>query len=508
MMERHHETASPRLGAPLGDTRQTVIANRPRQSRSIDSPARAWLRLVLVGLGISVVPLDTAVNIAFPDITGSFGLPLAMIQWVIICYVLTNAGPLLAFGRLGDLWGHARIFRAGLAWNAVAFLLCAAAPSFAWLLFFRFLQGIGAALIISCAPVLVTGLYPEARRAQALGAFTLIFALASAVGPLIGGALVARWGWPAVFWFRAPIALTSLVFLRGLPRDAGEPRERRFDMAGATLLAAGLAALLLGINALARVGRGDYQALLLLPAAAACLILFVWWESRVRQPIVRIALFRNRGFSLANSAATLMSLVTFSVMLIGPYYIKPRLIDLYGNFWGGFLAGAVLASGFIAMSLTSPLAGSLVGRVGAVRVATAGAVLVGFGLFLVGTWRPHEMPLVMVAALALQGVGTGCFQVAYIELVMAASPPEHRGVAGSLAMLTRTIGVVIAAAGLTLGFQAFVTGARAAGSGGDAAFLVAFHAIFRICGIAAALIGALVALSARTMRSAPAPPGP
>src|SRR6266699_2968148 len=149
--------------------------------------ARPWLRLILVGLGISVVPLDTAVNIAFPDITGSFGLPIAMIQWVIICYVLTHAGLMLALGRAGDIWGHARVFRTGLLWSAAAFLLCAAAASFGWLLFSRCLQGIGAGLIISCAPALVTALYPEARRSHALAIFTLMFALGSAVGQLIDG---------------------------------------------------------------------------------------------------------------------------------------------------------------------------------------------------------------------------------------------------------------------------------------------------------------------------------
>ena len=174
----------------------------------------------MLGLGMSVVPLDTAVNIAFPDITGSFGLPISMIQWVVICYVLTYAALMLAFGRVGDIAGHARVFRAGLAWSVVAFLLCAASPSFGWLLFFRFLQGIGAGLVISCAPALVTGLYPEERRSHAVGIFTLIFALGSALGPLIGGAMVARWGWPAVFWFRAPIALTSLLFAA---RPAGRP---------------------------------------------------------------------------------------------------------------------------------------------------------------------------------------------------------------------------------------------------------------------------------------------
>src|SRR5436305_13188375 len=228
---------------------------------------RDWFRLVLVGLGISVVPLDTAVNIAFPDITGSFGLPLPMIQWVVICYVLTHAGLMLAFGRVGDMWSHGLVFRAGLAWSVAAFVLCAVAPSFAWLLFFRFLQGISAGLIISCAPAIVTSLYPEARRSHALGIFTLMFALGSAVGPLIGGALVARWGWPAVFWFRAPIALVSLAFLRGLPDLGGASRDQRFDILGALLLALGLAGLLFAINALPRLPQGDYLALLLVPCA-------------------------------------------------------------------------------------------------------------------------------------------------------------------------------------------------------------------------------------------------
>src|SRR5579864_6220293 len=250
-----------RRGIPTSESTQLPPAAHDIAERQTLAPGHGF-RLVMLGLGMSVVPLDTAVNIAFPDITGSFGLPISMIQWVVICYVLTYAALMLAFGRIGDIAGHARVFRTGLAWSVVAYLLCAASPSFGWLLFCRFLQGIGAGLVISCAPALVTGLYPEDRRSHAVGVFTLIFALGSALGPLIGGAMVARWGWPAVFWFRAPIALTSLLFLRGLPHAAVGGYDRRFDVLGATLLAVGLAALLLGINALARLGYGDDLALL------------------------------------------------------------------------------------------------------------------------------------------------------------------------------------------------------------------------------------------------------
>ncbi|MGE0257440.1 MAG: MFS transporter [Alphaproteobacteria bacterium] len=460
-----------------------------QQPATVASPS--LLRLVPLGLGISVVPLDTAVNIAFPDITGSFGLPIPMIQWVVICYVLTHAGLMLAFGRVGDMWGHARVFRVGLLWSTAAFLLCAAAPSFGALLFFRFLQGIGAGLIISCAPALVTSLYPEARRSHALGIFTLMFAIGSASGPLIGGALVEHWGWPSVFWFRAPIALTGLLLLRGLPRGLGAASgEQRFDVAGALLLAFGLASLLLAINALPRLRDGDMLAVILLPAACVSLVAFVWWEARTPQPVVQVALFRRAAFAIINAASCLLYLVTFSVMLISPYFLVHHTGLSLPQ------AGIVLASGFVGMAIASPFAGRIVARIGARSVAPIGALAIGIGLFSVGTWTPETAPLLMVLSLAVQGCGLACFQVSYLELVMAATPPQHRGVAGSLGMLTRTIGTVTGASVLTLGFQTIQSLALGGGAAAPEAFLSAYHAMFRLAGIVAALVGGVVAWSA------------
>jgi MFS family permease len=435
------------------------------------------VRLVVLGLGISVVPLDTAVNISFPDITGSFGLPISMIQWVVICYVLTYSALMLAFGRIGDIAGHVRVFRAGLAWSVVAFLLCAAAPGFGWLLFFRFLQGIGAGLVISCAPALVTSLYPEARRSHAVGIFTLIFALSSATGPLIGGVLVARWGWPAVFWFRAPIALASLLLLRGMPRAAPAAAGERFDVLGALLLALGLTTWLLGINAVPRLVGGDYMALGLGGIAAASLITFAWWETRAGRPIVRIDLFRDAGFAAINLVNVVMNLAAFSVLLFVPYYFA-RFSTLSLP-----LAGAVLATSWVATALTSPLAGRLITWAPAERIAALGLLAAGGGLFLTGHWPIQVSPPVMVLTLAVQGVGVGLFQVAYMDMVMRSSPLADRGVAGSLGILTRTIGTVSGAAVLTLAFRFFLGGASA---DAEAGFLAAFHGVFQLAGIVVA----------------------
>jgi EmrB/QacA subfamily drug resistance transporter len=460
-----------------GSSPQTRVAEQPGMT------ARQWLRLWLIGLGTSVVPLDSAVNIAFPDITGSFGLPIEMIQWVVICYVLTHASLMLAFGRLGDVFGYGRVFRAGLLWNSVAFLLCASAPSFSWLLFCRFLQGIGAALILSCAPALVTGLFPEDRRSRALGMFTMMHALGSAAGPLLGGTLVDLWGWPAVFWFRVPIAVAALVFLAGLPVAPRLSRREPVDIIGAGLLAFAISTLLLALNQLHQLGRQPFPAIVLSGIAAASLFGFVRWERRVGQPIVNLDFFRIGGFSAINGASVLVNLTSFSVMLFAPYYLV-RFTDLPLP-----LAGAVLASSSIGSIAASPLAGRMIERFPAARIAALGAVLNGAALALIGGWDVGTLRIVIVGALALQGFGVGLFQVAYMDLVMGTLPPKHRGVAGSLAMLTRTLGVVTGATLLTLVFHSLagsaVTNAGATADG----FLSAFCATFRLAGVFSALTG-------------------
>jgi MFS family permease len=448
------------------------------------------LRLMLVGLGASIVPLDTAVNIAFPDITRSFGLPIQMIQWVVICYVLTYASLMLAFGRVGDIFGHAQVFRVGLLWSVAAFLLCAAAPAYGWLLFCRFLQGIGAGLVISVAPALVTGLFPEQRRGRAVAAFTMMFAVGSAAGPLIGGTLVSRWGWPAVFWFRAPIALAALLFLRGMPARPRAGGREPLDIAGAFLLALAISSLLLFVNELPRLGRHDWLAIPLLGLALAGLGAFVRREARAAAPIVDLGFFRRGGFTAINLASVLVYLTSFSVLLFVPYYlVRFTALSLPA-------AGAVLAASFVGTMAASPLAARLIERIPANRVALLGALLGGAGLIAIAGWDPGagRTPIIL-SALFLQGFGVGLFQVAYMDVVLGTIPDRHRGVAGGVAMLTRTLGIVGGATLLTLGFHAVEASALANGHNPADGFLTAFRAIFCAAGVLSALTG-IAALAA------------
>ena len=437
---------------------------------------QAW-QVLVIGLGSAVVPLDSSVNIAFPAITRGFDLAIADVQWVVISYTLTYTSLMLAFGRIGDMYGHALVFRIGLVWSAAACLLCALTRDFGWFVVCRVLQGIGAALVLSCGVALTTGLYGEERRSRVIGAYTMLIAIGSALGPWLGGALVAAWDWPAVFWFRTPIALVALALLGKLPAAPRTSGAERFDALGAGLLVLGLIALVLTVH-----HARDLAVVPLGLVVVGVFAAFVRQEARVERPIIDLAVFRLPGFALLNLANVFLSLAAFSVFLLVPYYLA-RATDL-----GVRAGGAVLASAAVGVLVASPTGGHLVGRIAARRLALVGAALVAVGLLLIARWGDRNASASLVVALALQGIGLGLFQLAYVDIVAATIARQSRGVAGSLAMVTRTIGVIGAAALFLPLFQALAS---------DGDFIAAFQRSFELAAVLALVVTAAVAIGLR-----------
>ena len=262
------------------------------------------------------------INVAFPDIVNSFHLPISDIQWVVISYTLTYAALMLVCGRAGDLFGHRPIFLIGSATGALAFLLCTIAPTYGWLLAARVLQGIAAALSLSCGPALITALYPESQRTRALGVYTLMFGIGGALGPLLGGPLVQAWGWPAVYAFRVPIALGALAMGFVLPASS-QRAGGSFDALGATLLVVAIAALLLALNQLQHS-----EDLLELAALVTMFVMlsasFIAQQRRSLHPVVDLKYFRNADFQFAcsTSAALRWNLGAFAIWLFVPFYLR------------------------------------------------------------------------------------------------------------------------------------------------------------------------------------------
>lgn len=432
--------------------------------------AHPWIGVFVVGLGTMVVPFDSSVNVAFPHIIRAFALPIPAIQWVVIAYTLTYAALTLIFGRLGDMIGHRFVFLAGCACSAVAFALCSMALSYPMLLAARVLQGVGAALTLSCGPAIATSLYAEADRPRILGYYTMAFGFGSVLGPIVAGLMIGQFGWQAVFWFRAPVALAAFVLAFGLSADRGLTRQS-FDMPGALLLVISMSGMLMALNQLKVLGWACAAAAVVTVAAAS---LFTLRQLRVRQPIIDVRYFRDLDFALVNVAHAALNVAGFSIMLLVPFYLD-RL--------GGLsvpVGGIVLASSPLGIMLAAPLAGRLATRFPPRLLALLGSVAMAAAQIAIGmAGEPSHIPLLCLS-MFVQGFGLGLFQVAYFDIATATIPRENRGVAGSLVMVTRTVGVVTGATVLMLIFQTLRADASAGGVPDTAAFLTGFQGAFHI----------------------------
>ena len=430
--------------------------------------------LLIVGLGTLVVPLDSAVNIDFSVIVAHFSLPIPMIQWIVIAYVLTQTALMLTFGRAGDMFGYRRIFLFGTAISTLAFVACALAPSYPALIAGRIVQGVGAGLILSCGPALATSLFPEAMRTEIIARYMMMFGIGGALGPSVFGLLVERFGWSAVFSFRAPIAAAAFALAWTLPRPVRGEREP-FDAAGGVLLALALSFLLLALNRLRAPGP---ETAVLAALAVAGFALLYRQERRTAKPIIDFGPFRHAGFAMINVSNVLINLSAFSIMLLAPFYLS-RIPGLSLP-----AAGLVLAASPFGIIIAAPIAGRLARRQAPRRIALTGTAISAAGLFGISLCNGASDMILMVVSMVIQGAGVGLFQVAYFDIITAAIPARNRGVAGALGMATRTIGTVTGATVLMLVFQSLQPSA-------PDGFMAAFQATFRI---AAAIPAALVVL--------------
>lgn len=386
------------------------------------SPNLNGMALAAIILGTLLGPLDSSVNIALPDITARLAIDVQAVRWLIIPYVATYGCLMLVFGRLGDLFGHARVFRIGLIFNMAAYALCGSAPSYEWLVAFRVFQGAGSAMVLSCGPALITGLFDESIRPRLLGAYAMTYGLGTALGPSLGGVMVDAWGWPAVFWFRFPIALLAFLLLAGhTPPEL--PRDRR-------------AAGLMGIV-------GDTA--------------------------------RNPDFIIVNTTNIAVNFTAFSVMLLVPYFLTQPHAP------GVAFGGAIMATGPLIMMIAAQSGGYLAPVCGANRLAFLGALGVAGGILAVSFWPADVAVPWMLASLGLYGAGWGLFQAASFEMVSAVLPRSQRGVAGSLVLVMRMFGVVFGAYFLMHVFTNSIGGSYMQGQAGD--FLSAFQTTFKFAGL-------------------------
>ena len=414
------------------------------------TPSRLFTNrsIVIASLSGLAASLDTSVNIAFPAITQAFALNLMSIQWVVVSYVLTHASLLLGCGRLADLVGHWRILTAGLLTSSLAFIACGLAPTFAWLLVGRVLQGIGVALVFGSAPALVTLAVSGEERGRALGVYQMCAATGFAIGPLFGGALVDGFGWRGVFLFRTvPFLLLAWFAARQWHRSPPPRSSERFDLVGAGTLALGVAGLLLAVSRSRDLGWAAAEVNLLFFGAVGCLIVFILNERRVAAPVINLELFRRPEFTIANLLTLLANCTRFPIGLLVPYYAINVLA--YPAILGGFL----LLPAAVMTTMAAAFSGRWSDRLGTAWLSSAGLVIQSVGLWLASHLTGESSYLAVALALGLVGLGLGTFQVPNMSFVMGSIPRNQQGVAGGISQMMRTFGIIFGVTGASLLFE-------------------------------------------------------
>lgn len=405
---------------------------------------RARWVLAATVLGSALTFIDTTVvSIALPSVAADLGAGSTGLTWVVNGYTLTLAALVLLGGSLGDRYGRRRIFLIGVGCFAGASALCGLAPDVTVLVAARAVQGIGGALLVPTALAILQASFAPEHRARAIGAWSGLTGVASAVGPFAGGWLVQTTSWRWVFLVNLPVALAvALIARRHVPESRNPAACPQLDVPGAALLVAGLGALTLGLTTASGDDPSVPAAGGALAAGAVLLAAFLLRERRARSPLLPPALFRQRLFVAAN-------VITFVVYAgLGAVFFVLVVALQVGAGFSPVAAGLALLPVTVLMLLLSPSAGALVHRVGPRAPMTAGPLIAALGVLLLGRAGPgaHYLLEVLVPA-AVFGAGLTLLVTPLTATVLGALPTEQAGLASGVNnAVARTAGLLAVAA--------------------------------------------------------------
>ena len=389
-----------------------------------------------VGLGVLMFTIDTSiVNIALPTLVKVFHTNFATIQWVVLSYLLVVTALVLGAARLGDMVGKKQLYLFGLVLFTFSSLLCGLAPGEGWLIGFRALQGLGAVMISGLGAAIVTEVFPRSERGRAVGIIGAVVSLGIALGPTVGGFLIGISDWRAIFLVNVPIGIfATFVVFRSVPPSTINPVQQKFDGLGALIMTVTLVCFALGMTEGQNHGFGSPRTLALLAIATVGLISFIWVESRIKQPMLDLRLFRNLQFSLSLLTAVLVFIALAGVIFIAPFFLE--LVLHYPT----QKVGLLLAVSPVLGGIVAPFSGNLSDRFGPRIISLIGLLLMTVGCLAISTFNTHLTELGYIVRVAPFGIGLGMFQSPNNSAILGEVPPERLGIASGLLSLSRTLG--------------------------------------------------------------------
>jgi EmrB/QacA subfamily drug resistance transporter len=451
------------------------------------------LTVLLTAGAYLLVTLDALVVVtALPSIHADLGGGAGDLPWIINAYALTFAAGIITAAALGDRLGRRRMYVGGLVLFSLASAACALAPGLDWLIAFRAVQGLGAAIVMPLGLTLLTSSFPADRRGAVVGIWGGVAGLGVAAGPLVGGAVTEGLDWHWVFWVNVPLGLAAALAVRRILPETYGPRTR-LDPLGMVTASGAMAALVFGVLRSPDAGWGSAEVLVSLTLGVVLLAAFVGWQAVAPAPMVPLSLFRSPVFSAAALTQFLMAASIFATAYVTSQYFQVSR--------GGSPLGTGLR--FLPWTMTpllvAPVAGKLVDRVGARALAVPGLIMqaVGF-VWLLHEAHTHASYAAFVAPFVLAGVGISMALPAPSAAGLNAAPPEMLGRAAGVVNTVQQLGQAAGVAVVTVVFDAH-------GSLDTPASTLSGYepALATAAGIS--VLGALAALGIRRVRATAAP---
>jgi len=426
----------------MTDTASAAAAAPGTAGLRLSSARGRWVVAATV-LGSGMSALDaTVVGIALPAIGRDFHASVGSLQWVVDAYTLTLAGLLLLGGKLGDSYGRRKVFRIGIVWFAVASLLCGLAPSIGVLIAARALQGVGGALLTPGSLAILQASFAPDDRSAAIGAWSGLGGVATAIGPFLGGWLISAVSWRLVFFINLPIAVAVVgIAGRHVPESKAPGPVPRLDIRGAACISGALAGITYGLIAASSYGWGSVQVLVPLGAGAVLLGLFVLVEDKEPQPMLPLGVFKSRQFTAANA-------VTFIVYaaLGGLLFLVPVVLQVVHGY-SPLQAGASLLPVTFIMLFLSSRSGALAARIGPrLQMSVGPLVLAASFLLFIRIGGSGDYLTAVLPAVLVFGLGVAIMVAPLTATALAAAPADHAGIASAVNNDVARVGGLIAVA--------------------------------------------------------------
>jgi EmrB/QacA subfamily drug resistance transporter len=400
-----------------------------------------WRAMTAVGVGVFLATVDgSIINVSLPTLVRSLDTEFAVVQWVVLGYLLTITTSMLGIGRIADIVGKKTIYMLGFVVFTVGSALCGLAASVYWLIAFRVLQAAGAAMIMALGAAILTEAFPPQERGKAMGMIGSIVSVGIVVGPALGGVIIGALSWRWIFYVNLPFGVIGTILVARNVPDFKPARKQRFDYLGALTLCLSLLTLLLGLTFGQQQGFFTPVVGLMIGLWLLLLIIFIGIETKVSQPMVDLKMFGNMLFSI-NLATGFISFVGLAgVMILMPFYLE--------NILGFKITHVGLLMGIVPVMLgiTAPFAGALSDRAGTRRITVIGLAIMVVGFLAAGTLAQHTSAWGYLARMFLLGLGIGTFVSPNNSAIMGSASRRQLGVVSGFMAVTRTLGQTVGVA--------------------------------------------------------------